>query len=121
MKQQIFGRRTQQQAFSQTITKPPMSRGESFTERGAQVERPGVGSAVAKTHSIEDELLEWKRARRHSYCLPWRQISLMASASFGIAYFVLPDSVNQIAQWPLLALVILSFASSFSRRPPQKN
>jgi hypothetical protein len=121
MKQQIFGRRTPQQAFSQTITKPPMSRGESFAERRAQVERPGLGSTAAKTHSIEDELLEWKQARRHNYRLPWRQISLMASVSFGIGYFVLPDSVNQIAEWPLVALAILSFVSSFSRQPTQKN
>jgi hypothetical protein len=91
------------------------------SERGAQAEDLDIVSNTAETRSSEDELSEWKRARPQSYRLPWRQISLMASASFGIAYFVLPDSVNQTVQWLLLLLAILSFGSSFSRGPTRSD
>jgi len=33
----------------------------------------------------------------------------MAGLCFGIASFVLPDSINDVAQWPLGALMIASF------------
>jgi hypothetical protein len=120
MKQQSFGRRMPQSVFSRT-TRPPLIRAESHLECRAQAKRLELGASAAKTQPLKDELLEWKRVRRHNYRLPWRQISLMASASFGIGYFVLPESVNQTVQWLLLALAILSFVSSFSRRPTQSD
>lgn len=58
---------------------------------------------------VERELAEWKRAR--GVRVPWRQISLIASLSFGIAYFVLPDSVNDAVGWVLLALSVASFVN----------
>ena len=36
--------------------------------------------------------------------MPWPQLSLMASLCFGIASFVLPDSVNDNVDWLLWGL-----------------
>ena len=116
MKQEPFGKRTLQPGFSRTVTGPRISRGEFSSGRSAQVEHPDICFNARETRSSDDELLEWKKAHRRNYRLPWRQISLMASASFGIGYFALPDSVNQTVQWLLLALAVLSFVSSFPRR-----
>ena len=64
--------------------------------------------------SVDDELREWKRARR--FVIPWRQISLMASLCFGIAAFVLPDSVNSTVDYLLYALMAASFVAGISKR-----
>jgi hypothetical protein len=40
----------------------------------------------------------------------------MASMSFGIAAFVLPESVNDAVQWPLYALSAASLYAWFRRR-----
>src|ERR1700744_4473642 len=44
--------------------------------------------------SVDLELQAWKETRGSQFKIPWRQIYLMASLCFGIASFVLPDSVN---------------------------
>ena len=41
-----------------------------------------------------------RRAGR-SFKMPWAQLSLMASLCFGIASFVLPDSINGSVEWLL--------------------
>lgn len=101
MKQQSFGRRTSLPEFSRTTPRPPSIRAASYLECRAQAERLELGANATETQPLQDELLEWKRVRRHNHRLPWRQISLMASASFGIGYFVLPESGNQTVQWLL--------------------
>jgi len=116
MKQQPFGRRTSQTASPQIVTKPALSGWESYSERATLLQRQDTYSSTANALSLEDELLEWKKTRRRNYRPPWRQISFMASACFGIGYFVLPDSVNEAVQWLLLGLVIASFASGISSR-----
>jgi len=98
------------------VTKPALNGWESNSERATHLRRQDTDSSTVNAPSLEDELLEWKRARRHNYRPPWRQISFMASACFGIGYFVLPDSVNEAVQWLLLGLVIASFASGISSR-----
>jgi hypothetical protein len=40
----------------------------------------------------------------------------MASSCFGIAYFALPDTVNDAVQWLLFALMAASLYAGFSRR-----
>lgn len=59
--------------------------------------------------SVEQELEEWKRARK--YRAPWRQISLIASLSFGIASFVLPSTLDDVVQWVLIVLSAMSFTA----------
>ena len=58
---------------------------------------------------VDRELAEWKQAR--GVRMPWRQISLIASLSFGIAWFVLPDKVNDAVGWVLVLLAAASFIS----------
>lgn len=113
MTRQPFGRRTPP-ANSQTIAPLVPRPGRLHTGRADPV--PNTNAKLAEDRSLDDELSEWKKERRKNYRLPWRQISLMASACFSIAYFVLPDSVNHVVQWLLLALGILSFVSSISPR-----
>jgi hypothetical protein len=66
--------------------------------------------------SLDEELREWKKNRKSAFEIPWRQISLMASLCFGIASFVLPDSVNGAVDWLLYALMAVSFLVGISRR-----
>jgi hypothetical protein len=78
--------------------------------------RPFVLPEKSETPSLDDELRRWKRARRQNFEIPWRPLSLMASMSFGIAAFVLPESVNNAVQWPLYALSAASLYAWFRRR-----
>lgn len=94
----------------------------------------GVSSAKATVAAVQDEwvappttayvpaqdddLEEWKRARK--FQIPWRQLSFMASACFGIASFVLPNSVNDKVDWLLYALMAISFVVGLSRRRKAK-
>ena len=70
-------------------------------------ETASSASTVAQSRHHDEELAAWKRAR--GIRIPWRQLSLMASLSFGIASLVLPDYVNAAVQWPLYALAAVSF------------
>ena len=58
---------------------------------------------------VDDELAEWKATRKRALKLPWRQVSLIASLCFGVASFVLPDSVNDAVNWLLYGLMAISF------------
>lgn len=79
-------------------------------------EGPALPFKAKEVSSLDRELLEWKRARKGSVKIPWRPLSLMASLCFGIASFVLPDSINDVVQWPLYALMIASFLVGVSAR-----
>ena len=68
--------------------------------------------------SLDEELRAWKKARR--FQIPWRPLSWMASFSFGIASFVLPDSVNDRVDWLLYALMAASFCAGFINRREAK-
>jgi hypothetical protein len=108
--QRSFGRRVEQQPrFRQTKTeietaaKPAISK---FTSSSTETTEPPP----------DEELLEWTRARKRHYRIPWRQVSLMASLCFGIASFVLPDSLNDNVQWLLYALAAASLFAGFLKR-----
>jgi hypothetical protein len=68
--------------------------------------------------ALDEELRAWKKARR--FQIPWRPLSWMASLSFGIASFVLPDSVNDNVNWLLYALMAASFCAGFIKRREAK-
>jgi hypothetical protein len=76
-------------------------------------------SKSSEFSSLDDELREWKRARRQNFEIPWRPLSLLATLFIGVASFVLPDSVNDIFQWPLYALGAASLYVGFRRRRRQ--
>jgi hypothetical protein len=65
---------------------------------------------------IDDELREWKNARRAAFKIPWRQLSIMAGLCFGIASFVLPDSISDDLQWLLYGLAAASFYFGLRKR-----
>src|ERR1700744_1171901 len=88
---------------------------------GVQSTRPSIEPPVrlwekSEFPSIDDELRQWKLARRQNFEIPWRPLSLMATLSFGIASFALPDSVNDNVQWLLYALAAASLYAGFRKR-----
>jgi len=91
-----------------------------------RVESTGPSTALpmslSESHDfsqLDDDLREWKRARKANFEIPWRPLSLMATLCFGIASFVLPDSVNDTVQWFLYALMAASFYVGIRRRRQQ--
>ena len=64
----------------------------------------------------DEELADWKKARKKNYRIPWRQLSLMATLCFGIASLALPEWVNDEVQWVLYALMAASLYTSFAMR-----
>ena len=66
--------------------------------------------------SLDEELRAWKEARGSKFQMPWRQLSLMASLCFGIASFVLPDSINGNLDWVLWGLMAASAYVGFRKR-----
>lgn len=74
---------------------------------------------MTQTLSVDDELREWRRGRK-GFRIPWRPLSLMASLCFGIASFVLPDSVNDAVQWLLYVLMAASFIAGITARRDAK-
>jgi hypothetical protein len=83
---------------------------------GPSIERPVRLSEKSEFSSLDDELRQWKLARRRNFEIPWRPLSLMATLCFGIASFVLPDSVNDNVQWLLYALTAASLYAGFRKR-----
>lgn len=86
------------------------------------VERPARSSEKSQFASPDDdELRQWKQARKQNLKIPWRPLSLMATLCFGIASFVLPDSVNDNVQWLLYALAAASLYAGFRKRRRHTN
>jgi hypothetical protein len=120
--QQSFGRRINPQQ------QPRQTRGAAeFDAPMPSVElADGAGSkhllppAETEAPSIDDELREWKQSRNQSLKIPWRPLSFMASLCFGIASFVLPDSVNDGVQWLLYALIAISLFAGLAKRRETK-
>ena len=82
----------------------------------APVDRsPAARSEIASPH-IDHEFHEWQQARRQHFKLPWRQLALMAALCFGIASFVLPESVNDGLDWLLYGLMAASLYAGLSGR-----
>jgi hypothetical protein len=83
---------------------------------GPSIERHVRLSEKSEFPSLDDELREWKLARKRNFEIPWRPLSLMATLCFGIASFSLPDSVNDDVQWLLYALAAASLYAGFRKR-----
>lgn len=117
MKRQPFGRRTADATRSNSSEPRVISRGGADAQPIASqsYDSSDIESDVAADISIDEELREWILIRRKNFRLPWRQVSLMASVCFGIGSFVLPASVNQAVQWPLLGFSVLSLSAGLFR------
>jgi hypothetical protein len=86
------------------------------TERS--FERPVLMSDKTDFPSLDGELRQWKQARKQ-YLVHWRSLWLVATLSFGIASFVLPDSVNDNVSWLLYALAAASLYVGVRKRHQQ--
>jgi hypothetical protein len=117
MNRQPFGRRAAQSTCFNEATPPATSSGVAHAQPAVSPGHEALESpsASAADDSVDEELREWKKARRKTVKLPWRQIAFMASVCFGVGSFVLPDSINHAVQWPLLGLAVLGFAAGFSK------
>jgi hypothetical protein len=104
---QAFGRRIDPRGGNApTQTAAQRAAGPPIT---APVEPAAPTSDAVQDASLNAELQAWKQARGSGFKIPWSQLSLMASLCFGIASFVLPDSVNSSVDWLLWGLAIMSF------------
>jgi hypothetical protein len=108
-----FGRRA--------VPQPPVSR--AVTQAPGHSLEPILSSLSpdATRASVDDEIEAWKAARGPVVPFPWRQVSLMAGLCFGIASFVLPDTVNDVVQWPLYALTAISLYVGLRKRKNKLN
>jgi hypothetical protein len=93
----------------------PVARATKVHLTAPSLEQP-VRLPKSEFPSLDDELREWKLARKRNFQIPWRSLSLMATLCFGIASFALPDSVNDNVQWLLYALSGASLYAGFRKR-----
>ena len=99
----------------------PSAAPRAFVSRAAElIDTTSISQTSLPLNAIgstsDDGLRDWKRARRQSYRVPWRQLSLMASLCFGVAAFVLPDRVSDTLDWLLYGLMVASFVAGIRRR-----
>jgi hypothetical protein len=114
-----------QRSFGRRIKSQSPLRGPKNTEAGPQAASSELEIAAASlssspslaapNQSLDDELREWKRGRKQGDRIPWRQISLIAALCFGVASFVLPDSVNETVEWLLYVIAGAGVLGAFVR------
>ncbi len=116
MREESFGRRTTSQR--QPRRGAAVRDGLQDFAQGSVEEAPFLSPMGEVEPSPDEELQAWKAERRRERLsrIPWRQLSLMAGLCFGIAGFVLPDSVNDSVQWLLYALMAASLIAGIARR-----
>ena len=108
---QAFGRRVSPQALPAPPRRAPVPAPQPVApEVIAPIVVPG------DQPSLDAELSVWKQERGSQFKIPWSQLSLMASLCFGIASFVLPDSVNSKVNWLLWGLTIMAAWVWYSNR-----
>jgi hypothetical protein len=112
---QAFGRRASPQAFQAPPRRAPVAAPQPLAAEA-------VASTVAPDDqpSLDAELNAWKQERGSKFKMPWSQLSLMASLCFGIASFVLPDSVNENVDWLLWGLSGMAAWVWWSNRQKKK-
>ncbi len=98
---QAFGRRINPQA-AYTPQRAPAQ--PAVAPKASVVDAQKPLAVPVEESPLDLELQAWKQARGSQFKMPWSQLSLMASLCFGIASFVLPDSVNSNVDWLLWGL-----------------
>ena len=109
MSTQTFGRRVSRQApvdLPREISLRTASAGAATQPR---LEHPTV-------FADEQASQESPAPAGRPFRVPWRQVSLMATLSFGIGSFVLPDSINEPVEWLLAVGMAVSFYKGFGSR-----
>ena len=116
MSARAFGRRPSQQAQR---LRPPAA--PEFQRKIAAFDEVVVEPVLTpdmpdvQSPSVDEELQQWKASRK-GFTIPWRQLSLTASLSFGVASLVLPASVNDNVDYVLYALMAMSLYVGISKR-----
>jgi hypothetical protein len=115
--QRPFGRRSgpQQQPLPGRQKPDPSPPLEKSTGPDVSIDRISLlqgGSTFPSGNAQPD----WEESTKWQIKVPWRQVALMASLCFGVAAFVLPDSVNETLHWILYGLVAMSLYAGLSRR-----
>ena len=116
--QRAFGRRT--------IPQPQPLRAGPKPHLSAPEAKPAVADMAADhTALLQREILfpqageDWRgkdQTIKPKFKVPWRQVALMASLCFGIASFVLPDTINDDLDWLLYGLMAISAYVGLSKR-----
>ncbi len=84
-----------------------------------------AGTSAAELARLHKEIVspsannEWREREQpaeRKFKVPWRQVALMASLCFGIASFVLPDTINDDLDWLLYGLMAISAYVGLSNR-----
>jgi hypothetical protein len=116
--QTTFGRRaaSSRPVIRATEAHAPVRSASNFARNEKAAEHQSELLKHIASPPIDDEFREWKKARKRHSGLPWRQLSLMASVSFGIASLVLPDSVSDTLDWVLYALMAITAYAGLQRR-----
>jgi hypothetical protein len=117
MNRASFGLRGASQTARAPAPAVPVERSE-IAMPAASAGDPGLGRSFVAS-SVDDEVRAWKAQR--SFTIPWKQLCLMASICFGVASFVLPDSVNASVDWLLYGLTAMSFWVWFKGRRVRTN
>jgi hypothetical protein len=113
---QPFGRRTKPQHQARGAIESVEVIGQSKKADSTDVVLRSSSPVLPKTQVSTGgyNSQEWK-TREQGFRIPWRPVLLMASLSFGIASFVLPDTVNDAVQWLLYALMAAGIYATFRR------
>ena|SRR6185503_7844632 len=117
---QTFGRRINPQAQPAPARTEPVAAHLNTLFGGTPAESLTPMTAESEPSFADPELEAWKRARGSKFRMPWSQLSLMASLCFGIASFVLPDSVNENVDWLLWGLTAMCAVAWFTNRRKKK-
>lgn len=108
-----FGRRIDPQAQPAAPVRVARTTGPAVAAPAG----PSAEAAVdAGDISVDQEVQAWKEARGSQFKMPWRQVYLTASLCFGIASFVLPDSVNDSVDYLLWGLCAMSVYAWYTGR-----
>ena len=107
-----FGRRVAPLA-APAAPEPPARAAEAIAETPIAT---AITADTPEQVPVDQELQAWKDARGSQFKVPWSQVYLMASLCFGIASFVLPDSVNDGVDYLLWALMAMSAYAWFTTR-----
>jgi hypothetical protein len=115
--QRPFGRRSgpQQQPLPGRQKPDPSPPRARSTGPDASIDRASLLRGES-TFSHGNAQRSWEESNKWQIKVPWRQLALMASLCFGVAAFVLPDSVNEKLHWILYGLVAMSLYAGLSRR-----
>ena len=118
----VFGRRVPASAAPRPPA--PQSRAELLAgiREPAPVQRSEDAAVWPPAHeppSLEQELKEWKEARRRhkrSFREPWRSVSIVAGLGFAATSWIVPDSVADVTELALGVLTVGSFYAGWRGR-----